>query len=67
MEALTRLRAEHANLLAALVHGEDPQAALALVAALRFNWCAGDSSPKGDGSSTERRPRRPSDPARARG
>jgi predicted ATPase/DNA-binding CsgD family transcriptional regulator len=40
-EALTRLRAEHANLLAALAPDDDPQAALALAAALRFHWCAG--------------------------
>lgn len=40
-EALTRLRAEHANLLAALAHDDDPQATLALAAALRFHWCAG--------------------------
>ncbi|WP_327731397.1 LuxR C-terminal-related transcriptional regulator [Streptomyces sp. NBC_00487] len=40
-ESLTRLRAEHANLRAALVQGGDPQAILALVAALRFHWCEG--------------------------
>ncbi|MCZ1002352.1 LuxR family transcriptional regulator [Streptomyces mirabilis] len=40
-EALARLRAEHANLLAALAYGDDPQATLALAAALRFHWCAG--------------------------
>ncbi|MER5802113.1 LuxR C-terminal-related transcriptional regulator [Streptomyces mirabilis] len=40
-EALTRLRADHANLLAALAHDDDPQATLALAAALRFHWCAG--------------------------
>ncbi|WP_105968355.1 ATP-binding protein [Streptomyces geranii] len=40
-EALARLRAEHANLLAALAHDDDPQAALALAAALRFHWCVG--------------------------
>ncbi|UUU19099.1 ATP-binding protein [Streptomyces sp. DSM 40750] len=40
-EALARLRAEHANLLAALAYDYDPQATLALTAALRFHWCAG--------------------------
>ncbi|MFJ9899995.1 ATP-binding protein [Streptomyces sp. NPDC091280] len=40
-EALTRLRAEHANLLAALAQDDDPQATLALAAALRFHWCVG--------------------------
>ncbi|WP_326584611.1 LuxR C-terminal-related transcriptional regulator [Streptomyces sp. NBC_00481] len=40
-EALARLRAEHANLLAALDCGGDPQATLALAAALCFHWCAG--------------------------
>ncbi|MDX5562696.1 LuxR C-terminal-related transcriptional regulator [Streptomyces sp. ID05-04B] len=40
-EALARLRAEHANLLAALAYGDDPQATLALAAALRYHWCAG--------------------------
>ncbi|MEU1518414.1 LuxR C-terminal-related transcriptional regulator [Streptomyces sp. NPDC005811] len=40
-EALTRLRAEHANLMAALAHGDDPQATLALATALRYHWCAG--------------------------
>ncbi|WP_155056895.1 ATP-binding protein [Streptomyces blattellae] len=40
-QALTRLRAEHANLLAALAYDDDPQATLALAAALRFHWCAG--------------------------
>ncbi|MFC4502610.1 MULTISPECIES: ATP-binding protein [Streptomyces] len=39
-ETLARLRAEHSNLLAALDHGGDPQAELALAAALRFHWCA---------------------------
>ncbi|MDX3525206.1 MULTISPECIES: ATP-binding protein [Streptomyces] len=39
--ALARMRAEHANLLAALAHGDDPQATLALAAALRYHWCAG--------------------------
>ncbi|MGW1784972.1 ATP-binding protein [Streptomyces sp. NPDC002143] len=38
-EGLTRLRAEHANLLAALDRGGDPQATLALAIALRFHWC----------------------------
>ncbi|MET7897340.1 ATP-binding protein [Streptomyces mirabilis] len=40
-EALSRLRVEHANLLAALAYDDDPQAGLALAAALRFHWCAG--------------------------
>ncbi|MEU6228991.1 LuxR C-terminal-related transcriptional regulator [Streptomyces sp. NPDC047042] len=40
-EALARLRVEHPNLLAALGHDDDPQATLALTAALRFHWCAG--------------------------
>ncbi len=40
-EALTRLRAEHPNLLAALACDDDPQATLALAAALRFHWCSG--------------------------
>ncbi|MEU6200893.1 LuxR C-terminal-related transcriptional regulator [Streptomyces sp. NPDC047061] len=40
-EALSRLRAEHANLLAALSYGYDPQVTLALAAALRYHWCAG--------------------------
>lgn len=40
-KALTHLRAEHANLLAALSHDDDPQATLALAAALRYHWCAG--------------------------
>ncbi|MEV1069582.1 LuxR C-terminal-related transcriptional regulator [Streptomyces sp. NPDC050263] len=39
--ALARLRAEHANLLVALDCAGDPQATLALAAALRFHWCAG--------------------------
>ncbi|MER6961791.1 LuxR C-terminal-related transcriptional regulator [Streptomyces sp. NPDC000618] len=39
-ENLATLRAEHANLLAALDHGGDQQAELALAAALRFHWCA---------------------------
>ncbi|WP_051744430.1 ATP-binding protein [Streptomyces yerevanensis] len=38
-EGLARLRAEHGNLRTALEHS-DPQTALALVAALRFHWCA---------------------------
>ncbi|MEU6231141.1 LuxR C-terminal-related transcriptional regulator [Streptomyces sp. NPDC047042] len=40
-EALARLRVEHPNLLAALGHDDDPQATLALTAALRFHWCSG--------------------------
>lgn len=40
-EALARLRAEHANLLAALECDADPQVRLALVSALRFYWWAG--------------------------
>ncbi|WP_329223443.1 LuxR C-terminal-related transcriptional regulator [Streptomyces sp. NBC_01485] len=40
-DALKRLRAEHANLLAALDCGADPQVTLALATALRFHWCAG--------------------------
>lgn len=40
-ENLTRLCAEHADLCAALAHGGDPQATLALVGALRFHWCWG--------------------------
>ncbi|MDX3641715.1 ATP-binding protein, partial [Streptomyces sp. MB09-02B] len=40
-EALARLRADHANLMAALAHGDDPQTTLALAAALRYHWCAG--------------------------
>ncbi|WP_307835272.1 ATP-binding protein [Streptomyces adelaidensis] len=40
-EGLVRLRTEHANLLAALDCGGDPQAVLALAAALRFHWCVG--------------------------
>ncbi|MFI7300176.1 ATP-binding protein [Streptomyces sp. NPDC050121] len=40
-KALVGLRVEHANLLAALAHDDDPQATLALAAALRFHWCAG--------------------------
>jgi predicted ATPase len=40
-EALTCLRAEHANLLAALAYGDDLQATLELAAALRYHWCAG--------------------------
>ncbi|MGW0578504.1 ATP-binding protein [Streptomyces sp. NPDC002920] len=38
-EGLARLRAEHGNLRAALEHS-DAGTALALVAALRFHWCA---------------------------
>jgi tetratricopeptide (TPR) repeat protein len=40
-EALTRLRAEHANLLAALAYDDDSQATLALAAALRYHWYVG--------------------------
>jgi len=40
-EALARLRADHANLLAALGCGGNPQVTLELAAALRFHWCAG--------------------------
>ncbi|WP_217567219.1 LuxR C-terminal-related transcriptional regulator [Streptomyces sp. GbtcB7] len=40
-EALTRLRAEHGNLQAALDCGDDPQVTLALAAALRFHWGVG--------------------------
>ncbi len=40
-ESLARLRAEHADLRAALERGSDPQATLALAAALRFHWCEG--------------------------
>ncbi|MET7655036.1 MULTISPECIES: LuxR C-terminal-related transcriptional regulator [unclassified Streptomyces] len=40
-EALARLRAAHPNLVAALGYDSDPQATLALAAALRFHWCAG--------------------------
>ncbi|WP_330351324.1 ATP-binding protein [Streptomyces sp. NBC_00582] len=40
-EALARLRAEHPNLLAALDQDADPQARLALAAALGFHWCVG--------------------------
>ncbi|MPY63579.1 LuxR family transcriptional regulator, partial [Streptomyces spongiae] len=46
-EALTRLRTEHGNLRVALEYGggeptvdDDAQASLALVAALRYHWCA---------------------------
>ncbi|MGW0652923.1 ATP-binding protein, partial [Streptomyces umbrinus] len=39
-EALSRLRAEHANLLVALDQDDDPQAPLELAAALCFHWCA---------------------------
>ncbi|WP_416956595.1 LuxR C-terminal-related transcriptional regulator [Streptomyces sp. Agncl-13] len=38
--ALVRLRTEHGNMRAALDCGGDPQATLALAAALRFHWCA---------------------------
>lgn len=40
-EALTHLRVEHPDLLATLDFEDDPQAALALVAALCFHWCTG--------------------------
>ncbi|MFE7842805.1 ATP-binding protein [Streptomyces sp. NPDC057474] len=40
-KSLARLSAEHANLRAALDRGGDPQAVLALAAALRFHWCEG--------------------------
>ncbi|MFE2425111.1 ATP-binding protein [Streptomyces hokutonensis] len=40
-KALARLRAEHANVLTALDCAGDPQATLALAAALRYHWCAG--------------------------
>ncbi|MGY1501015.1 LuxR C-terminal-related transcriptional regulator [Streptomyces sp. QTS52] len=40
-ESLARLRAEHADLRAVLERGGDPQATLALAAALRFHWCEG--------------------------
>ncbi|MFF9040613.1 ATP-binding protein [Streptomyces sp. NPDC014892] len=39
-QILARLRAEHNDLLAALNHAGDPQAELALAAALRYHWCA---------------------------
>lgn len=38
-QALAMWRAEHNDLLAALTHGGDPQAELALAAALRYHWC----------------------------
>ena len=41
LESLTRMRAEYANLRAALEWGGEPQATLALAAALRFHWCEG--------------------------
>ncbi|MEU6381798.1 LuxR C-terminal-related transcriptional regulator [Streptomyces sp. NPDC046909] len=41
LTSLARLRAEHADLSAALAGGEDPQGTLALVVALRFHWCEG--------------------------
>ncbi|WP_230396724.1 ATP-binding protein [Streptomyces blattellae] len=40
-EGLARLRAEQADLRAALDRSSDPQATLALAAALRFHWCDG--------------------------
>ncbi|MFJ5100343.1 LuxR C-terminal-related transcriptional regulator [Streptomyces sp. NPDC088554] len=41
LESLTRMRAEYANLRVALDLGGEPQATLALAAALRFYWCEG--------------------------
>ncbi|WP_105971121.1 ATP-binding protein [Streptomyces geranii] len=41
VDVLARLRAEHTNLLAALDCAADPQARLALTAALRWHWCIG--------------------------
>ncbi|MFF7758593.1 ATP-binding protein [Streptomyces griseorubiginosus] len=41
LESLALMRAEHANLRAALERGGDPQTTLALAAALRFHWCDG--------------------------
>ncbi|MGW0943239.1 LuxR C-terminal-related transcriptional regulator [Streptomyces sp. NPDC002623] len=41
VENLTRLRAEHGNLLVALDCDADPQARLRLAAALAFHWCVG--------------------------
>ncbi|MFD8811496.1 LuxR C-terminal-related transcriptional regulator [Streptomyces sp. NPDC059627] len=41
VENLARLRAEHGNLLTALDGDTDPQARLALAAALAFHWCVG--------------------------
>ncbi|MEV5527204.1 ATP-binding protein [Streptomyces prunicolor] len=42
LESLARMRAEYANLRAALDQGGgEPQATLALAAALRFHWCEG--------------------------
>ncbi|MFE2422916.1 winged helix-turn-helix domain-containing protein [Streptomyces hokutonensis] len=40
-ENLARLRAEHANLLAALDYEGEPRPRLALVAALSWHWCVG--------------------------
>ncbi|MGJ5898529.1 winged helix-turn-helix domain-containing protein [Streptomyces niveiscabiei] len=40
-ENLALLRTEHTNLLAALDHDGEPRTRLALVAALRWHWCAG--------------------------
>ncbi|MGW0577444.1 ATP-binding protein [Streptomyces sp. NPDC002920] len=40
-ESLARLHTEHGNLLAALGCGGDPQATMALAAALRYHWCVG--------------------------
>ncbi|MGY1495854.1 ATP-binding protein [Streptomyces sp. QTS52] len=41
LRSLILLRAEHADLRAALARGGDPQATLALAAALRLHWCEG--------------------------
>ncbi|WLW56974.1 LuxR C-terminal-related transcriptional regulator [Streptomyces sp. YU58] len=41
LKSLARLRAEHANLRAALNQGGDPQATLALASALRYLWGEG--------------------------
>ncbi|WP_200307221.1 helix-turn-helix transcriptional regulator [Streptomyces adelaidensis] len=41
LESLALMRAEHANLRVALDRGGEPQATLALAAALRFHWCEG--------------------------
>ncbi|MEU1514929.1 LuxR C-terminal-related transcriptional regulator [Streptomyces sp. NPDC005811] len=40
-EDLARLRADHANLLAALDREGDPRVRLTLASALRYHWCAG--------------------------
>ncbi len=57
-ESLARLRAEHADLRAALERGSDPQATLALAAALRFHWCEGGFLGEGAAGSTGRSPPR---------